>query len=75
MLNVRDLGVNSICESHVKPNDVRVFLLKLYRGIYDDEPFLSLNSSLIRIDSSINKYSGQNEKEPKKCSYFNFLCF
>lgn len=67
LIYVRNFGSGSICESDVKPNDVRVFLLKVERSLYDDEPHLSLNSSLIRIDTSAFGYLGYNQNAYTKC--------
>lgn len=73
LLYVRNFGSPSICESDVKPNDVRVFLLKLEQLDDHDETsyYLSLNSSVVRIETSDFRYSSavehQNGNDFNKC--------
>lgn len=76
LLFVRNFGSESICESHVKPNDVRVFLMRFERGLFDDEPRVFLNSSLIRVETSSFRYairdgeSSHHNKDFAKCKLY-----
>lgn len=83
VLFVKNFGSSSICESHVKPNDVRVFLLKLVSE-NKDERSIYLNSSLVKIEANSLRNSasnGKNDEELKdymKCKFdylFKIMAF